>query len=312
MKFPNSINICEVGPRDGLQNEASILSIEEKVELIERAIDAGYKTIEIGSLVHPKAIPSLADTESVFKHLSLRDGVEFRVLVTNLKGVERAVNAGIRKVKLTVSASESHNLSNFNRSTMETIGQFEECIRFARDHEIEVSAAISTAFGCPFEGAITMAKIEPIIKRFIELGINEISLSDTTGMANPREVYEKCDYVIKQYPEIKWNLHFHNTRDMGLSNVLSAMDAGVVNFDAAFSGIGGCPYAPGATGNLCSEDLVHMCENMGISTGVNLDKAIELASRVSEMLGHKTESFMLRAGKSSDLIKEKPTRQKNG
>ncbi|MCD4713915.1 MAG: hydroxymethylglutaryl-CoA lyase [Clostridiales bacterium] len=311
MKFPEFINICEVGPRDGLQNEATILSVEDKVELIERAVDAGYKTIEIGSLVHPKAIPSLADTEEVFKRLKLHEDIEYRALVTNLRGVQRAVNAGVQKVKLTVSASESHNLSNFNRSTMETIDQFKACISFASENNIEVSAAISTAFGCPFEGSISIERIESVIEKLIELGVNEISLSDTTGMANPRDVYEKCNYMIIHYPEIKWNLHFHNTRDMGLANVLAAMNAGIVNFDAAFSGIGGCPYAPGATGNLCSEDLVHMCENMGIKTGVDIDKAIQLAKRVREMIGHSTESYMLRAGKSSDLIKEKPVRQIN-
>ena len=311
MKLPNAISICEVGPRDGLQNESKILTVDEKVELINLAIEAGYKTIEIGSLVHPKAIPTLADTEEVFKKLSLENGVEYRVLVTNLKGVERAASAGLRKIKLTVSASESHNLSNFNRTTSETIDQFGVCIERAKETNMEISAAISTAFGCPFEGYVSMAQIDSVIKRFIALGIQEISLSDTTGMANPKEVFEKCEYVINNYPNIKWNLHFHNTRDMGLSNVLAAMNAGIVNFDASFSGIGGCPYAPGATGNLCSEDLVHMCESMGISTGIDLDKAIKLAIRVSELLEHKTESYMLKAGKASDLIKERPTRQNN-
>lgn len=312
MKFPESISICEVGPRDGLQNESKILSVSEKVELIELAIQAGYKSIEIGSLVHPKAIPSLATTDEVYEKLDKNNDVEYRVLVTNLKGVERAISSGMKKVKLTVSASESHNLSNFNRTTNETLEQFDACINLARANGIEVSAAISTAFGCPFEGYISIEKIDPIVKKLIGLEINEISLSDTTGMANPKEVYDKCKYVMSQYPLIRWNLHFHNTRDMGLSNVLAAMNAGIRHFDAAFSGIGGCPYAPGASGNLCSEDLVHMCESIGINTGIDLNKAIELSKRVAELVGHSTESYMLKAGKSTDLVNEKPKRQNNG
>ncbi|MBS7528686.1 hydroxymethylglutaryl-CoA lyase [Fusibacter paucivorans] len=311
MNYPNRINICEVGPRDGLQNEKKILTTDEKVELIDMAIDAGYKVIEVGSLVHPKAIPALADTEEVFKRIQKPDDVELRVLITNLRGVERAINAGIKKVKLTVSASESHNMSNFNRKTEETVEQFAACIELARANNIEVSAAISTSFGCPFEGYISMAKIEPIIKRFIEMGLTEISLSDTTGMAYPKDVREKCKYVMEKYPEIKWNLHFHNTRDLGFVNVMAAMEAGIVNFDASFSGVGGCPYAPGASGNICSEDLLHLCQYEGIETGVDLDKAIALAKRAADFLGHKTDSYMLRAGKISDLTKEKPTEQKN-
>ena len=311
MKFPNRINICEVGPRDGLQNEKKILTTDEKVELINRTIEAGYKIIEVGSLVHPKAIPALADTEAVYAKINKPEDVEFRVLITNLKGVERAINAGIKKVKLTVSASESHNMSNFNRKTQETIDQFESCITLAKENNIEVSAAISTSFGCPFEGYISMETLKPIIDRFIALGITEISLSDTTGMAHPKDVSEKCAYVLEHYPQIKWNLHLHNTRDLGLSNVIAAMDAGIVNFDACFSGIGGCPYAPGASGNICSEDLIHMCENMGIETGIDIDKAINLARRVGEFLGHPTESYMIKAGKISDLTLEKPTKQQN-
>lgn len=309
MNFPKLVNICEVGPRDGLQNDKTILTKEQKVELIDLAVDAGFKQIEIGSFVHPKAIPALADTDEMCKLLSIHDGVEYRALITNLRGVERAIAAGVKKVKLTVSVSEAHNLSNFNRKPAETVRSFAECVRVARENGLAVSGAMSTSFGCPFEGEITIKKIETIVKQLIALGITEISLSDTTGMANPKAVYEKCSYFIQEYPDVQWNLHLHNTRDMAMACIITAMEAGIINFDASFSGLGGCPYAPGASGNACSEDIVHMLQEMGIETGINLDKAIALSKKVRAYVGHETESYMLRAGKCSELIKEKPEAQ---
>ncbi len=311
MNFPSRVYINEVGPRDGLQNEKTILSSKDKAHLINQCIDAGYKTIEIGSLVHPKAIPALADTEDVFKQIKQAPDVELRVLITNLRGVQRAIDAGIKKVKLTVSASASHNMSNFNRRPEETVKNFAECYELATQNGIDVSGAISTAFGCPFEGDISIEAVETLVIEFQKLGIKELSLSDTTGMGNPKEVFEKCSYFKNKYPDIKWILHFHNTRDMGLSNSIAAMNAGIENFDASFSGLGGCPYAPGASGNLCSEDLVHMCEEMGIDTDIDLDKAIAIAREVEAFVGHKSESFMLRAGKVSDLSLELPEKQDN-
>lgn len=310
MKLPNKVTICEVGPRDGLQNEKKLLSLDEKVNLINLASEVGYKIIEIGSLVHPKAVPQLADTDVVYKKIEKIPGVEYRVLTTNLKGVQRAISAGIKKVKLTVSASESHNISNFNRKPEETVRNFAECCELARKNNIEVSGAISTSFGCPYEGNIDINIIEKLVKEFIKLNIFEISLSDTTGMANPKEVFEKCTYFKEKYPQVKWHLHFHNTRDMALANVLAGMQAGITHFDGAFSGLGGCPYAPGASGNASSEDIIHMCGEMGIETGIDLDKAIELAKLVKDLVGHETDSYMIKAGKVCDLIKEKPKEQK--
>ncbi|MFZ7119824.1 MAG: hydroxymethylglutaryl-CoA lyase [Eubacteriaceae bacterium] len=309
MYFPNRINICEVGPRDGLQNEGVILKATKKAELINMCIDAGYKEIEIGSFVHPKAVPALADTEEVFRLINYKKNVDLRALVTNKKGVERAIIAGVHKIKLTVSASNSHNISNFNKDTEETLQDFKECYELAKVNDLFVSGAISTSFGCPFEGKIGIEKIEKIVIRLIEIGILEISLSDTTGMANPKEVYSKCKYFKEKYTEVKWNLHFHNTRDMGMVNILAAMKAGMENFDSAFSGLGGCPFAPAASGNVCSEDLIHMCEEIGIETGVDLDKAIDIAKRIEKLVGHKTDSYILKAGKIKDLVIEKPNKQ---
>ncbi len=309
MNFPSKIQITEVGPRDGLQNEKTILSALEKASLINDLIEAGYKTIEIGSLVHPRAIPALADTDEVYKLIKKPKDVEFRVLVTNLRGVKRAIEAGMKKVKLTVSASRSHNLNNFNRTPEDTVKGFKECYDLAKEAGLEVSAAISTAFGCPFEGDISMDQIDPIIESLIDLGITELSLSDPTGMANPREVKEKCDYVTSKYKDITWNLHFHNTRDIGFANINTPINSGITRFDAAFSAIGGCPYAPGASGNVCSEDLVHMLEEMGIDTGIDLDKAIEISKKVKTLVGHNTDSYLLRAGKVSDIIVKKEIKQ---
>jgi len=249
--FPKRINICEVGPRDGLQNEDIILKASEKAELINMCIDAGYREIEIGSFVHPKAVPALADTEEVFKLINYNKNIDLRALVTNKKGVERAIIAGVEKIKLTVSASNSHNISNFNKNTEKTIKDFKECYQLAKENNLFVSGAISTSFGCPFDGKIGIEKLDKIVINLIGIGILEISLSDTTGMANPKEVYSKCKYFKEKYPEVKWNLHFHNTRDMGMMNILAAMQAGMENFDTAFSGLGGCPFAPGASGNVC-------------------------------------------------------------
>lgn len=304
--FPRTVLVTEVGPRDGLQNEAASLSVEQKVELIESAVRAGAKTIEIGSFVHPKAIPQLADTDAVVQNLRRVDGVEYRGLVMNLKGVERAHAVGITKAKLIVSASRSHSLKNMKRTPEEVLDTLRPCYSFAKTHGITLSGAIPTSFGCPFEGEIAEEKISAIIHRFIEMGIEEISLSDTTGMANPKLVYERCSRLKDRFPPILWNLHFHNTRGMGLANVLAGMAAGFTRFDASFAGLGGCPYAPGASGNIATEDLVHMLHEMQIQTGYDLDKAVALAQRVESMVGHPGTGAIVKAGKAGKLFPFKP------
>jgi len=309
LKLPKKIVVCEVGPRDGFQNEKGFIPTEKKVEIINKVADAGFKVIEIGSFVHPKAVPQLIDIDEVATLINRKQGVEYRALVTNVKGVERAIKAGVNKIKLAVSASESHNLSNFNRKPEETIEGFKQCITLARGNDISVSAAIATSFGCPFEGKIPAGQIEKLVKCFLDFGINEISLSDTTGMANPTQVNNLCSQMIEKFPEVKWILHFHNTRGMALANILAGIEAGATWFDGAFSGLGGCPYAPGASGNVASEDLIHMCDEMGIETGIDLDKAIEIARVVKECVGHETDSYMLKAGKAKDLIPDKPKTQ---
>lgn len=301
-KWPDSVIVCEVGPRDGLQNEEVRLTVEQKVELIEKSVEAGAKIIEIGSFVHPKAVPQMAETDEVARKIKRVQGVEYRTLVLNLKGLERAEAAGIRKTKLTASASRAHSLANINRTPEEVVRGFAECAEYAAAHGMELSGAISTAFGCPFEGKVGLDQVLSVVSCFKEIGVRELSLSDTTGMANPQQVYEYSMKVQEQFPDITWVLHFHNTRGMGLANVVAGMLAGIKRYDACFAGLGGCPFAPGATGNIATEDLIHMCQEMNIDTGYDLDAMLSIGRSVREMIGHETASFILNAGKCSDLV----------
>jgi hydroxymethylglutaryl-CoA lyase len=302
MPWLKSIIVCEVGPRDGLQNEKSLLTVEQKVELIERSVQAGAKIVEIGSFVHPKAVPQMADTEEVAQRIKRVDGVEYRALVLNLRGIQRAEAVGIKKAKLTASASRAHSLANSKRTPEEVVRSFSECAEYAAAHGIELSGAIPTSFGCSIEGKVALEQVLSVIGCFREIGIKELSLSDSTGMANPRQVYEYCMKVQKQFPDITWVLHFHNTRGMGLANVMAGMMAGIERYDACFAGLGGCPFAPGATGNIATEDLIHMCHEMGITTGYDLDKVLSIGRYVCELIGHETSSFLLKAGKCSDIV----------
>ncbi|SNS80778.1 hydroxymethylglutaryl-CoA lyase [Anaerovirgula multivorans] len=302
IEWPSSVLICEVGPRDGLQNEKKLLTVEQKVRLIEDSVEAGAKIIEVGSFVHPKAVPPMADTDEVVRRIKKVEGVEYRALVLNLKGLQRAEAVGLRKAKLTVSASRAHSMSNLNKTPEEAVRGFEESAEYAAKQGMTLSGAISTAFGCPFEGKVPLEQVISVIKCFREIGVKELSLSDTTGMANPQQVYEYSLQVKEQFPDITWNLHFHNTRGMGLANVIAGIMAGIDRYDACFAGIGGCPFAPGASGNIATEDLIHMCHEMNIKTGYDLDKMISIGKNLQQMIGRDTSSFILKAGKCSDIV----------
>lgn len=303
--WPEAIEICEVGPRDGLQNEKILFKTQEKVELIEMSVTAGIKHVEIGSFVNPKAVPQMADTEEVAKNIKRLPDVEYSALILNLKGMERAKNAGIDNVKLTLSVSRAHSLANSNQTPEAVLSDFAKCMEYAAKNSMHVSAALAVTFGCCFDGKTPFADIAAMINAFTKLGIYQISLSDTTGMGNPRLVYDTCSSVKEQFPDVKWSLHFHNTRGLGLANVVAGMLAGITIFDASFAGLGGCPFVPGAAGNIATEDLVNMCDEMGVNTGIDLDKFIQVSRLAKKMAGHSTDSFVLRAGKSCDLIKPK-------
>ena len=294
LRWPKSVTVCEVGPRDGLQNEKHMFTVEQKVELIDLMVEAGAKIIEIGSFVHPKLVPQMAETDEVAKRIRRKEGVEYRALVLNLKGIERAVAAGIKKVKLSVSASRAHSKANSNRTPEEVVRSFVECANYAAKNGVELSGAISTAFGCTIEGHVPLNRVLSLINCFREIGVRELSLSDTTGMANPRQVYEYCLLVREWFPDVTWNLHLHNTRGMGLANVMAGMLAGIDRYDASVAGLGGCPFAPGASGNIATEDVIHMCQEMGIETGFDLAKVLIVARKVQEIVG-KADSFLIRS-----------------
>lgn len=302
MHLPPNVTICEVGLRDGLQNESKILKTEEKLQLAENLIEAGFKVIELGSFMNPKAVPQMADTDELFMHLNKMRGVELRALIANRKGVERAISCGCRKVKLNVSASLKHNLANINKTPEESIAGFRENVRLAIRNNIKVSGSISMPFGSPWEGLIPMESVRKIVEAYLDVGITEISLSDASGMAVPNQVYSICLNMQQLYPQVKWWLHFHNTRGMGIANIFAAMQAGITCFDSSFAGLGGCPFVPGAAGNISSEDIVHMFDEMGISSGIDIIKLLKISRQIQQLVGHETDSYLLRAGRSKDLI----------
>ena len=302
MNLPTKIEICEVGLRDGMQNEPRLFSTEEKLKIIKDLIDAGFKVIELGSFMSPKAVPQMANTDEVFKLLGEVEGVELRALVANKKGVERAIACGCKKVKLNVSASKAHNLANLNMTSEESVARFKESVDLAVENGIEISGSISMPFGSPWEGEIKAEDVEAIVEAYLNLGIKEISLSDASGMAVPSQVYSLCMNMKEKYPNVTWWLHFHNTRGLAIANILSAMQAGITKFDTSMAGLGGCPFVPGAAGNIASEDVVHMLDEMGIETGIDINRLINLGKEVQDKVEGSTDSYILKAGRSKDLI----------
>ena len=311
LAWPAQVTFCEVGLRDGLQNEKTIPSVEQKLQLLNAVVDSGIRIIEVGAFVHPKAVPQMADTDALCRAMTKVDGVEYRALVPNIKGVQRAFDAGLTKAKLTVSASEAHCLANFNSTPVKMVEGFADCAEFAAKNNMILSGAISTSFGCPFIGKVPVEMVENAVRSFVKLGITELSLSDTTGMANPRQVFELGTHMIEMFPEVKWVMHFHNTRDMALANIVTAIQAGIRMFDGAFAGLGGCPFAPGASGNVASEDVIHMLHEMGMATGIDLLKAMDTARMAARFVGHEAGSTVLKAGRCQDLVKEKAKAQNN-
>ena len=303
MNLPEKVKICEVGLRDGLQNEKVIPSTDDKVALLRGIIDAGYKVVEVGSFMHPKKVPQMADTDEIFKRIGeIPEDVELRALIPNVRGVQRAVDCGCKKVKLNVSASRMHNLKNLNRTPEESVAGFADCVKAANENKIAISGSISMPFASPWEGRTPVEDVDAIIEAYLKVGINEISLSDASGQAVPNQVYDLCKHVREKYPEATWWLHFHNTRGVAIANIVAAMQAGMTQFDASFGGLGGCPFVPGAAGNISSEDVINMMDEMNIYTGIDVLKVMALSRKVSELLGHGMDSYVLRAGRSKDLI----------
>ncbi|MFB9837802.1 hydroxymethylglutaryl-CoA lyase [Actinoallomurus acaciae] len=299
--LPGRISLREVGPRDGLQNEEPVPT-DAKVELIDALSRTGVGRIEAVSFVHPRAIPQMADADEVWSRVRRAGDVRYSALVPNLRGAERALDAGFTELEVVVSASDTHNRKNVNRSTEESLDDIAKIIDLAHGRGATCQVIVSTAWGCPYGGDVPVERVVAVASRAVRDGADSASFGDTTGMATPPRVTRLVGEFRMANPETSLNLHFHNTRGTGLANVLAALQLGVADFDASVGGLGGCPYAPGATGNIASEELVHMVEDMGVATGVDLDALIDVAARAETMVGHTLPSQVLRAGPRSRTI----------
>jgi hydroxymethylglutaryl-CoA lyase len=295
------ISIREVGPRDGLQNEAPVPT-DAKVELLDALSQTGVRRIEAVSFVHPKAIPQMADADEVWSRAKHVEGVRYSALVPNSRGAERALAAGFREIEVVVSASDTHNRKNVNRSTEESLDDIRELIAMLHDGGASVEVIVATSFGCPYEGDIDPARVAAIADRVLADGADRIAFGDTTGMGTPRRVSAVLGPIRASHPEVPILAHFHNTRGTGLANILTALELGVREFDASVGGLGGCPYAPGATGNVATEEVVHMLEDMGLRTGIDLDRLVEAAELAQRIVGRELPSGVLRAGPRTRLV----------
>jgi isopropylmalate/homocitrate/citramalate synthase len=296
-RHPARATITEVGPRDGLQNEKEVVSAAEKAAFVEALADAGLREIEVSSFVSPKSIPQLGDAEEVFRLLKPRDGVVYSALVPNEKGMERALACGVRKVAVFTAATETFNRKNVNASIAESLDRFRPVIEAAKTAKVQVRGYVSTAFGCPYEGEVDPAAAARVCRDLLDMGCDEISVGDTIGVATPTRVLAGLDALRKASIPPEWTaLHFHDTRGTALANVLAALGEGYASFDSSAGGLGGCPYAPGAGGNLATEDLLYLLDGERVATGVSLE-GLRTASRgIEKALGKSLQGKVLRAG----------------
>ncbi len=296
------IYMQEVGTRDGLQVEEAFVPTQEKIALVNMLSHAGMAKIEVTAFVSPRAIPALRDAEIVMREIKRQPGVVYSALVPNVRGAERAIDANADELNLVMSASESHNLANLRMTRAQSFAALSEVHALARQAGVAVNVSLSCAFGCPMEGDVPVATVLDWCTRFVEdMGARGVTLCDTTGMAYPGQVASLTAAFRARWPKTELTLHFHNTRGMGLANVLAAIGAGADRFDASLGGIGGCPYAPGATGNVCSEEIVHALELMGSDTGVDLARLIAASKRLPALIGHDIPSQIVKAGRRLDL-----------
>lgn len=290
------VSVYEVSPRDGLQNESRILSLDDKRTLVAALVAAGLRQIEVTSFVSPRWVPQLADAGELVKSLSAPPGVTFSALCPNATGLERAKAAGLKEIAIFLSASESHNQKNTNKSIQRSLEVFEELIPVARDAGMRVRAYVSTVWGCPYEGAVDPRRALDIARDLIRWGVYQVSLGDTLGVGTPLQTQRICEMFLAEFAAEQLALHLHDTRGTALSNVLVGLDAGIRTFDAAVAGLGGCPYAPGASGNLATEDLVYMLHGMGLETGVDLDALISAGQVAERVVGRKLPGKVHQAG----------------
>ena len=297
MNLPRKITIVEVGTRDGFQNEKQFIPTETKIEIVNALSKTGLRNIQVTSAVHPKAIPQLADAEEVMTRIERVPSISYRILAPNLKGVQRSISLKPDIINLMMSVTESHNRSNANRSIEESLKEYEHLVPMIADAGISVMGGGACALGCPFEGKVSIRQIERIFDRYVAMGINRICIADTVGVANPQLVYDVAAHMLDKYPDVHFNMHLHNTRGLALANILAAMQAGITEFDSAIGGLGGCPYAPNASGNIATEDLVNMLAEMGIETGVDLDALLEVSRLTQKVIPHILDSSLAKSGK---------------
>jgi hydroxymethylglutaryl-CoA lyase len=290
------VTITDVALRDGLQNHAQVVPTDAKMALLDRLLDAGVRSVEVGSFVHPGLLPQMADAEEIFRRLPDTPGADFPALVPNLRGAERAIAAGVRHVRLVLSVSEGHSRSNTNRSVAEGLAETRDAVALLREAEgIRVTAALATAFVCPFDGIVPVSQLESVVGSIVAMGIDEISLADTLGRADPDQFERTVAAMQTAFPDTDFGLHIHNTYGMGMAHVMAGLRLGIRQFDAALGGIGGCPFAPGAAGNIATEDIVFMLQLMGIKTGIDLDKLALAAEHLRTVMAVPLESSVSRA-----------------
>jgi len=298
-ELPTSVRVVEVGPRDGLQNEPGSVSTEQKIAFIDRLTDAGCTHIEVTSFVSPRWVPALSDHDTVFRRIRKKDGVIYSVLVPNRLGMERACDAGVRHVAIFTAASESFTQKNINATVSESLVRFEEVSALASAQKIDIRGYISTSFGCPYEGAVKVSAVTDVARALLDLGVTELSLGDTIGVATSQQVQQVLEAVLAVAPPERIAVHFHDTHGRALSNVRTALQYGVTTVDSSAGGLGGCPYAKGATGNLASEDLVSWLDSRGIESGIDLDALSAASIYMEGVLGHTLPSRHLQTRRSS-------------
>ncbi|MDN4524206.1 hydroxymethylglutaryl-CoA lyase [Fictibacillus fluitans] len=291
------IELCEVGPRDGLQNESKLLSAETKLDLIERLISAGLRNIECVSFVNPKVVPQMADAEEIVSRLPKREDVRYGGLVLSESGLKRALKTDIDALHVVTTSSDSFNLKNARRTVEQAVAELVPVIKEGRSAGKVVSGVLGTAFGCPFEGEVPLKNVLGIAEKFLKAGCTEITLADTTGMANPAQVREVVSRFYEAFGhDLSLGLHFHNTRGLGLANILAGYQSGVKRFDSSIAGLGGCPFAPKAVGNVCTEDMVNMFHEMGIETRTDLQQLIEAAQWMENVMERPLAGMLMKAG----------------
>jgi hydroxymethylglutaryl-CoA lyase len=290
----------DVVARDGFQIEPNFIPTDDKVALIDALSQCGFAKIEVTSFTSPKAIPMLRDAEEVMRRIQRVQGVEYTVLVPNLRGAERAFESRADEFNLVMSTSETHNRANLRMDREKSVAALAEVIRFV-DGRTPINVSLSTAFGCPMEGDVPQSVVEQYVQRFADLGVRGISICDTTGMAHPAQVSKMAEDLLRKFDSVQLTFHFHNTRGMGLANILAAVQSGITRFDGSLGGLGGCPYAPGASGNISSEDAIHMLDAMGYETGIDLDALLAIAKQLPQIVGHGVPGQVLKAGRIHDL-----------